>query len=84
MCCGPRPAPRTSRPNNVTAAAPSRTDRHRRVVRSVEACCRRFQGFTGRGRLPLVVGVSGHDHREVLDHAHYSVNCGCAVSADDE
>ena len=46
-------------------------DRHGGVVRAVVKAGRRFPGSPAGGACCVVVGVSGHDHREVPDHVHY-------------
>jgi hypothetical protein len=62
---------RIARPNVGTSINAACTDRHRRVVQAVEVRGRRFRTSPAGVACCVVVGASGHDHREVPDHVHY-------------
>jgi hypothetical protein len=60
----------TTTPNDGSTRAEGRSERHHRVVRVVVGSGRRFRDSPAGGACCAVVGVSGHDYREVPDHVH--------------
>jgi hypothetical protein len=62
---------RTTAPNHGRRPRGSRSYRHGRVARAVVRVGRRFRTSPAGGACCVVVGVSGHGHREVPDHVHH-------------